>query len=334
MHVKKHDAIAFMKRRAVDAGQRPAQRIDHARGDVTRNNGIRNACKPAVPEMHVGAAHFGTGGAQQSAAWWKIGSGELANLNGLSWSGHHRGEDACAHTVTLSLKRMMLQTVSIAWLVATLSTPNSAQASAYHPQQAPRRFVSVSYDWQYSHPMGFGAHPLEDLLGRPVSEVHLESFNYRTGDGQTRINVLEFGNRGEGVGVTVYPFGSSVGPTLAVRGSIERLPPVRVTFDGPAPFASYTLTGGRSYDLGVGVDVSDRAPGWGLGSHAFLLGGIGRTRTDQRDGTRYFAEAGGGLATGPIGVDLSVKLAVNRFSSPVPHRFFTIPVSVRGTFTF
>ena len=232
------------------------------------------------------------------------------------------------------LEAVLVQTISVAWLIATLSNPRPAQWSAYHPQRAPRRFVTISYDWQYSQAMGFGAHPLEDLLGRPVSEVHLESFNYRTADGLTRISVLEFGHRGEGIGATVYPFGSSVGPTLAVRASIERLPPVRVAFDGPAPFATYTLTNGRSYDIGAGVDVSDRAAGWGLGSHAFLLAGIGRTRTDQRDGTRYFAEAGGGLASGPIGVDLSVKLALNRFPAPVSHRFLTIPISVRGTFTF
>jgi hypothetical protein len=33
-------------------------------------------------------------------------------------------------------------------------------------------------------------------------------------------------------------------------------------------------------------------------------------------------------------VDLSVKFAVNRFETPVPHRVYTIPVSLRGTFSF
>jgi len=229
---------------------------------------------------------------------------------------------------------MLLQTVAAAWLMATLSTPAASQNSRYHAPQARRHFVSISYDWQYTQPMGFGAHPLEDLLGRRVSEAHLQSFNYRTEDGLTLIDVLEFSKRGQGIGVTIYPFGSSEGPTLAVRGSIEQLPAVRVTFDGPAPSSSYAFTNGRSYDVGAGVDVSDRSPGWGLGSHAFLLGGIGRAQADERDGRRYFAEAGGGLAVGPIGVDVSVKVAVNRFTLPVPHRFMTIPISVRGTLTF
>jgi hypothetical protein len=229
---------------------------------------------------------------------------------------------------------MLLQTITVGWLVASLSTPDAAQPSSYHAAKARRHFVSVDYNWQYTHPMSFGKHPLEDLLGQPVSEVHLQSFDYRTRDEQTLIRVPEFGNRGTGIGVTIFPLGSSEGATLAIRGSIEQLPTVRVTFDGPSPVSSYTVTNGRSYDVGVGVDMSDRAPGFGLGSHAFLLGGIGRTHTDQRDGRRYFAEGGGGVTVGPIGVDLSLKLAINRFTDPVPHKFYTIPISVRGTFSF
>lgn len=227
---------------------------------------------------------------------------------------------------------MLFQTASIACLAAALSAP--AQSSSYDPPKARRHFVSVSYDWQYIQPLGFGSHPIGDLLGAPVREVHLQTFNYQTEDGLTKVSVLNFANRGEGVGVTLYPFGSSRGPTLAIRGSIEQLPSIHLTFDGPAPISSYLLTGGRAYDIGVGVDMSDRAPGWGLGSHAFVLGGIGRARADQADGRRYFAEGGGGLSVGPIGVDLSVKVATNRWTVPVPHRFLTIPVSVRGTLTF
>jgi hypothetical protein len=80
--------------------------------------------------------------------------------------------------------------------------------------------------------------------------------------------------------------------------------------------------------------VSDRAPGWGLGSHAFVIGGVGRITSDMGGGSRYFAEGGGGLSSGPIGVELSVKFAWNRFNDPVEHRFLTIPVALRGTLTF
>ena len=236
--------------------------------------------------------------------------------------------------VTLSLKRMVFQTASVIWLIGTLSAPAPAHAQVYQAHKARRHFISVSYDWQYTHPMGFRSHPLEDLLGRPLNDAHLQSFDYRSADGQTFVSVLDFANRGRGVGVTLFPFGSSEGPTLALRGSIEQLPTLHVAIDGVAPFSSYVLTNGRAYDFAVGVDVGDRAPGWSLGSHAFVLGGIGRARTDQRDGTRYFAEGGGGLAVGPVGVDISVKFAMNRFDVPVPHRFLTIPVSVRGTLTF
>jgi hypothetical protein len=229
---------------------------------------------------------------------------------------------------------MLFQTAVMASLAASLLAPAPIQHSTYHGQKARRHFVSLSYDWQYTHPLGFNHHPLEDLLGQPVSEVHLELFDYRTEDGLTTVDVQEFSHKGEGIGLTVYPFGSSEGTTLAIRGSIEGLPTVRMTFAGPSPISSYTLTNARAYDVAVGIDMSDRSPGWGLGSHAFILGGLGRVRGDERDGTRYFAEGGGGVMTGPIGVDVSVKVATNRFSTPIPHSFLTLPVSVRGTFSF
>ena len=80
--------------------------------------------------------------------------------------------------------------------------------------------------------------------------------------------------------------------------------------------------------------MADHAPGWGLGSHAFLGGGIGRIKSDARNGDRYFAEGGGGVSSGPIGVELSVKFAWNLFDDPVAHHFLTIPVTVRGTLSF
>jgi hypothetical protein len=229
---------------------------------------------------------------------------------------------------------MLFQTLSAAWIVAAMTLPSPAQGASYSPPKARRHFITVSYDWQYTHPLSFAKHPLQDLLGTRVSEVHLEPFQYRTSDGRTLVNVLEFRHPGNGLGVTVYPFGSSDGPTLALRGSIEQLPDVRLAFTGPAPAPVHALTNGRALDAAIGVEMSDRAPGWSLGSHTFFFGGVGHAQTDQVDGTRYFVEGGGGLTSGPLGVDLSVKFAVNRFTAPVTHRFYTIPVSVRGTFSF
>jgi hypothetical protein len=61
---------------------------------------------------------------------------------------------------------------------------------------------------------------------------------------------------------------------------------------------------------------------------------MGHIRSNQSDGNRIFAEAGGGLASGPVGVDLSVKFGWNRLTTPVEHRFFTVPITLRGTLTF
>ena len=229
---------------------------------------------------------------------------------------------------------MLIQTTSALWLVAALAAPDAAQTPAYREPKARRHFISVSFERQYVQPHGFGKHPLEELLGQPVDEVRLESFQYRTRDQATLVNVLEYGKRGSAIGATVYPFGSSVGATLAIRGSIESLPDIRVAFTGPAPAPSYVLTNGRALDLGVGIDMSDRAPGWGLGAHAFVLGGIGRAQTDQLDGRRYFVEGGGGITSGPLGVDIAFKYAVNQFTTPVAHSIHMIPISVRGTLTF
>jgi len=217
-------------------------------------------------------------------------------------------------------------------LVAALAAPDEPQA--YTPPKARRHFVSVTYDTQFIHPYGFANHPLSELLGQPVDEVHLESFQYRTRDGQTVVNVVEYGKRANAIGATVYPFGSSVGATLAVRGSLETIPTIRVAFTGPAPSPTYELTNGRATDFGIGIDMSDRSPGWGIGGHAFIIGGIGKIRTDQMNGNRYFGEGGGGVTSGPFGIDISVKFTVNRFSTPVPHSVYMVPVSVRGTLTF
>jgi hypothetical protein len=124
------------------------------------------------------------------------------------------------------------------------------------------------------------------------------------------------------------------GPALMLRGSIERLPRIRLAFDGPAPVNPYELTGGRAVDGAIGVIVADRSPGWGLGSHAFFAGGAGRITSDLGDGSRIFAEGGGGLGVGPIGVELAVKFAWNTLKEPREHKFLTIPVTLRGMVTF
>ena len=228
-------------------------------------------------------------------------------------------------------------------LVAALRAPGPAPSApsrvdarpqSYQAPKARRHFISVSLDTEFLQPYSFNKHPLADLLGQGVDEVHLESFQYRSRDQKTLVNVVEYGKRAAGIGATAYPFGSSVGATLAVRASIESVPPIRVAFTGPAPAPAYELTNGRATDFGIGIDMSDRSAGWGLGAHAFVMGGIGKITTDQLDGNRYFGEGGGGVTSGPFGVDISLKFSVNRFETPVPHRIYLIPISVRGSLTF
>lgn len=215
-----------------------------------------------------------------------------------------------------------------------LLVPSLSQAQTYQVPQPRRQFVTVSLDWLYTQPLHFAEHPLEDLLGTEVGSAQQQDFDYETRDGNTRITVQEFKRRSQGGGVTVFPLGLRTGTTLGIRGSFEGLPDIRVTFEGAAPFSSYVLTNARAYDVGAGIFVSDRSAGWGLGSRAFVVGGIGRISSDLGDGRRYFAEGGGGLTSGPLGVELSVKFAWNKLHDPVEHQFFTVPISIRGTVSF
>jgi len=219
-------------------------------------------------------------------------------------------------------------------LALLLLGPAAAAAQPTALSQPRRQFITVSLDWLYTQPLHFAEHPLEDLLGVEVASAQLQDHDYETRDGSTRITVIEFRRRGRGAGVTLYPLGLRTGSTLGVRGSFEDLPAIRIAFDGPGALDSYLLTDARAYDAGVGVFVADRSPGWGLGSHVFVTGGYGRIRSRLGDGSRYFAEGGGGLQSGPLGVQLAVKFAWNRLSEPVEHRFMTVPVTIRATVSF
>jgi hypothetical protein len=224
--------------------------------------------------------------------------------------------------------------LTFAAIVATLVPPAVACAQSDQPAQARRQWIMVGYNWMYNWPLHFDNYPLEDLVGQKVEEAELP-YDYRSDDSRTLIDVVEFKRRGIGVGATVFPFGLRSGPTLGVRGSIENLPEIRLQFDGPGrPFDTYTFTNGLAYDVGAGIWVADRAPGWGLGSYAFVAGGIGRLTSDLGDGRRYFAEGGGGVQTGPIGFEISLKFGWNRLTEPVEHRFLSVPLNMRATVGF
>jgi hypothetical protein len=231
--------------------------------------------------------------------------------------------------VPLRKGQLIITTFSLLSVLASI-----ASAQTYTAPQPRRQFVTLSYDWLYTNPLHFGDHPIGDLVGSAVASAPGKDYDYETRDGATRIDVEEFSRRGNGVGVTVYPFGLRTGATLGLRGSIEKLPTISLTIDGPGSLDRYALTNARAFDASAGLFVADRSAGWGVGSHAFIAGGIGRIRSDLSDGRRYFAEAGGGLTSGPLGVELSVKFAWNRLPEPVAHHFMTVPVTIRGTVSF
>ena len=219
-----------------------------------------------------------------------------------------------------------------ALLLVAFAVPAAAQD--YGVRKPRRQFITVSLDWLNTEPLHFASHPLEDLVGREVAAAQREEYDYRTRDEQIQIDVVEFRKRNRAATVALYPFGLSTGATLGIRGSVEDVPTIRINFEGQDAPPNYELTGGRAYDVGAGIYVADRSSGWGLGSQAFVLGGVGRIQTDQGEGTRVFAEGGGGLSVGPFGVQIAVKFALNRLKEPVAHRFLTIPISLRGTVSF
>src|SRR5690242_16590880 len=112
---------------------------------------------------------------------------------------------------------MLFQTASALWIAAALAAPPPA---TYHGAKARRHFITVDYGWQYIQPMAFADHPLADLLGQEVDEVHLQTYQYQTHDQRTLVNVLQYDHQGADIGATIYPFGSSSGATLALRASI------------------------------------------------------------------------------------------------------------------
>jgi hypothetical protein len=230
-----------------------------------------------------------------------------------------------SYRVRLSLPAVVLA-LAISAAPAWTQTPDTRKPR--------RQFVTVSYESFVTQPLHFERFPLEDLVGGPVAATQFKSYDYETRDGSVLIDVVNFTRRGHGAGIALYPFGASIGATLALRASVQDLPDIAVAFTGPSAPANYELTGARAYDVGAAIVVADHSRGWGLGSQAFVGGGRGRIRAATRTGDRIFAEGGGGISSGPFGLELSVKFAWNHLTDPVDHHFITVPVALRGTLSF
>ena len=228
-----------------------------------------------------------------------------------------------AHADYVILERMLIQTVSAMWLVAALRRAGRRRAGRRRTSapKARRHFISVSFETQFVQPYGFAKHPLEELLGQPVDEVHLEIVPVpHRAIRQTLVNVLEYGKRATGDrrdGLSVRL--ERRARRSPIRGSIETMPddPGRASPDRRRR-PTYELTNGRATDLGVGIDMSDRVARLGPRRarlhHRAASAGFRPISSTAR---RYFVEGGGGVTSGPFGVDVSVKFTVNRFTTPV-----------------
>jgi hypothetical protein len=241
------------------------------------------------------------------------------------------------HQLTIRVSSRMSYRVSVGLLAIAVILAASVVPASSQTQETrkPRRqFVSVSYESFVTQPLHFERFPLEALVGGPVAASQFQAYDYETRDGLVLIDVVNFTRRGNGVGISLYPFGVSVGAALALRASVQELPDISINFAGAAAPPNYDLIGARAYDVGAAIVIADRSRGWGLGSQAFIGGGRGRIHAGTRTGDRIFAEGGGGISSGPFGVELSVKFAWNHLPDPVDHHFITVPVTLRGTLSF
>jgi hypothetical protein len=212
--------------------------------------------------------------------------------------------------------------------------PAAAQTLAAPPREARRQFITVYVERGRILPLHFREYPLEALTGAEMARTQDGTSDYHSQDGATTVDVIEYTKRTRSAGVVVYPFGAGNGASLAIKASYDELPITRLVIERETGSEEYNLRDGRAVDVGAGVIVSDRSAGWGLGSHAFVAGGVGGVRSERGDGRRYFAEGGGGLNIGPFGIQLAVKIGYNRLKDPRPHTFFTLPVALRGTVSF
>ena len=103
VHVEEGHAITFAQSGSIECTQRSAHGLQRARGHVTGDDRIGNTAQTPVPEMHVGAAHLRSFGAQQRSPRGQIRCRELAQLDGLTRRWHDGSEDAIAHIGTLPL---------------------------------------------------------------------------------------------------------------------------------------------------------------------------------------------------------------------------------------
>lgn len=104
MYIEEDRAITLAKKRAIDACERAANRVEDTGGDMARNDRIWHTGQPPVPEVNIGATHLGSRSSEKGAARLEIGSIEFADLDRTPRTGHDGGKDAVTHGVRYPLK--------------------------------------------------------------------------------------------------------------------------------------------------------------------------------------------------------------------------------------
>jgi hypothetical protein len=211
-----------------------------------------------------------------------------------------------------------------------LSTMPATAVAQGDPVAPRKQWVTFTLDWAHSRPVHFKEHPLEELTGVELGERQVGP-EFSSADGRTTVDIFELNRQIHGWSVAGYPLGAGNGPSLMLRYSYETLPITRFEIRSPPGSELYLLTDGSSKDFSVGVIISDRQRGWGLGAHSFFLAGFGKLSGERGPGDRYLAEAGAGINVGPFGFQFAVKVAYNKLSDPRAHSFYTVPISFRGT---
>lgn len=227
----------------------------------------------------------------------------------------------------------MRRSISVLVLMLMASTSIYAQEKKKADQNAGQQFITFYIDRSTVSPLHFKDFPLQQLAG---TELHWDYINggYHSGDGSVSATGTKFRRPNNGFGITVYPFGLRSGTTLAVRGSYSTLPLIKFALTDPAGQEQYIFNNGRAYDLGIGVVSGELSPGWGLGARSFILIGKGIIKEDRGRGERYFVEAGSGLNSGPLGMEIYFGISQNRLSVSRPHHFYTVPIGLRATVSF
>ena len=191
---------------------------------------------------------------KQSRAVWRSGRGN--SRISMGWWARASLRPGCGHP---HVRYSVIVTCRISFLVlCSLFAASNTLAQTCRGAERPRKqFVTVSYDSLHTQPLHLRS-TRSRIVGRDVSSVHFQEFEYRTRDELTLIDVIEFSRRQRGF-TSIYPFGMSSGPALMLRGSFAPLPQIDISFTGPSPIARYTLTDARALDGAIGLIMADHS---------------------------------------------------------------------------